>query len=152
MDHKIDENTILLFDEIGATTIDPDSLLEQFDRAVSENDFLNVSKLIKDLGVDPSNNGNSSIEWASYLGNTEVVRVLLEDPRVCKNIYNRDIDPLHCAASQGHIETVILLLKHHRNYELINISPTMANGHIEIAHLIKEYVESRIDEINQKNK
>lgn len=144
MDHKIEENDILLFDEIdGATTIDPDSSLGQFHQAVSENDFLKVSKLMRDSDVDPSDSYNDAIEWASYLGNTETVLVLLEDPRVYENMFHRDHNPLRCASEQGHTETVKLLLTYFCKRDCWNASLIASlNGHIETANLIKEYIKS----------
>ena len=44
-----------------------------------------VKILLKDERVDPSDQNNDAIQWASEKGHLEVVKLLLKDKRIDKN-------------------------------------------------------------------
>lgn len=67
-----------------------------------------AQRLLREPGIDPSQNRNYTIGLATVAGNTEVVKVLLEDRRV--NPADNDNAALRSALRQNQIETVALLL------------------------------------------
>lgn len=67
-----------------------------------------AQRLLREPGIDPSQNRNSTIGLAAVAGNTEVVEVLLNDSRV--NPADNDNAALRSALRQNQIETVALLL------------------------------------------
>jgi hypothetical protein len=67
-----------------------------------------VKRLIK-KGIDPSGDNNSAIRWASYNGHIEVVKLLLQDPRVDPS--DGDNYAIRYASSNGYTEVVKLLLQ-----------------------------------------
>jgi ankyrin repeat protein len=109
------------------------SLEDQFKKAIENNQVWLVQRCI-DNGVDPSVGNNCAIQWASYYGYLEVVKIILNDKRVDPTTnYNYAIQ---WASYNGHIEVVKILLNDHR------VDPTAYNnwaiwwasgrGHLEV--------------------
>jgi ankyrin repeat protein len=44
-----------------------------------------IKFLMEHLGIDPSDDDNYAIRWASLNDHTEIVKLLLKDPRVTLN-------------------------------------------------------------------
>jgi len=70
-----------------------------------------VGGLIKE-GFDPSVRNNHAIGWASGNGRLEVVKLLLQDPRVDPSTY--DNYAIQVASEKGRLEAVKLLLQDER--------------------------------------
>ena len=75
--------------------------------AVRNNDTETVHTLLAS-GVDPSKNHNIALRMAALYGQTEIVKMLLADPRV--DVTDRDNDAIHKAEAAGHWEIVDLLM------------------------------------------
>ena len=91
--------------------------------------------LLQDPGTDPSYNDNVAIRYASSKGLIEVVRSLLQHPRVNPTTY-----AIQEASKNGHIDIVRLLLQDPRVDPSDNnncaIREASKNGHIEIVRLL----------------
>src|SRR3972149_5015286 len=91
--------------------------------------------LLQDPGTDPSYNDNVAIRYASSKGLIEVVRSLLQHPRVNPTTY-----AIQEASKNGHIDIVRLLLQDPRVDPSDNnncaIQVAIKNGHIEIVRLL----------------
>lgn len=60
---------------------------------INDNGHTNVVKLLlKDSRVDPSEDDNYSIEYASYNKHMEIIKLLLQDHRVRKTLTLRQIE------------------------------------------------------------
>ncbi len=112
------------------------------------NKFLELYKVSK---LDMSFDDNESIGWASIKGHTEIVKILLEDPRVDPS--DRNNLAIRLASENGHIEIVKLLLKDPRvdpsdynNYAIIYAS---TKGHAEIVKLL--LADPRVDPSAENN-
>ena len=64
-----------------------------------------ISKILEHPKIDPSVNGNSAIKIAIALGDIELVKLLLEDPRVDKN----SNDVIEFANKKGNEEIIKLI-------------------------------------------
>jgi hypothetical protein len=64
-----------------------------------------ISKVLEHPKIDPSVNGNSAIKIAIALGHTELVKLLLKDPRVDPN----SSDVIEFANKNGNMEIIKLL-------------------------------------------
>ena len=102
-------------------------------------------------GVDPSDNDNYAIREASRNGHTEVVKLLLADPKVDPSASNNDA--IRWASQNGHTEVVKLLLTDHRvdpatwNNEPIRYASQ--NGHAEVVKLL--LADPRVDPSAENN-
>ena len=63
--------------------------------------------LLNDPRVDPAVSNNVVIQYASSIGDVEVVKLLLEDPRV--NPTANDNVAIRFASANGHVDVVNLL-------------------------------------------
>ena len=118
--------------------------MDYFFRACESGEVATVASLL--LSVDPSVDNNHAIKSASLFGQLEVVRLLLEDPRVDPNECHLN-SPLELACDHGHIEIVRLLLTDSR------VDPSVGNnfpiqtashfGYVEIVRLLLE--DSRVN-------
>lgn len=79
----------------------------KFAEAVHNNDIKNVKKYLKI--ADPGANDNYAIRRSSEKGYTEIVRLLIQNPRV--DLGARYESPIRLASKNGHTEVVRLLLK-----------------------------------------
>ena len=126
--------------------IDIDDITE-----VSQYGFLDEVKRLIQQGVDPSDKDNLPIRLASENGYIDVVKMLLQDPRVDPS--GRNNEAIRWSSENGHIEVVRELLKDPRvnpsggsNYAIIWSS---SNGHIEV---VKELLKDpRVDPSDQNN-
>ncbi len=84
-----------------------------------------------EFGIDPSVEDNKAIRWASFQGNTEIVKMLLEDPRVDPSAENNWA--IQSASIHGHTEVVRLLLEDPR------VDPSANNNQAIIIASLKEY-------------
>lgn len=95
--------------------------------------------------VDPSSNNNYAIQWTVMNGHTEVVKLLLEDPRV--NPSAADNYPNIDTITSNHIEAVKLLLQDERVDPSVDdnsaICWTSARGQTEFVKLLLQ--DERID-------
>jgi len=108
---------------------------QEFINAVKSNN-IELVKTFLVQGIDPSVNDNIAIASSAYNGFTEIVELLLRDPRVDPNKHNS----LGLAAQNGHTETVRLLLNDQRNDPSRRgneaIIDAVKNGHIEVVRLL----------------
>lgn len=80
---------------------------------IRRNKSLQFLELLKTTQLDPSFDENLPIRWASGDGYTEIVRILLNDPRVDPSaapMSSPDRSSIRVASEYGHIEIVRLLL------------------------------------------
>lgn len=68
-----------------------------------------IARLLADGRIDPASNQNMVLRCAAEDGQTDVVRLLLADPRVALS-FTKKHDALCEAAEHGHVEVVKLLL------------------------------------------
>jgi ankyrin repeat protein len=108
----------------------------KFEEAVYNNDIESVKKYLKI--IDPSASDNYAIRKASNRGYTEVVKLLLSDPRV--NPSASQNEAIRDASDRGHAETVKLLLTDHRVdpsvYSNWAIRYASERGHTETVKLL----------------
>jgi len=102
----------------------------------------NSGKWLRDLFFDASTDvhapylDNVSLRWASYKGQTEIVRLLLADHRVDPTTQG-DHYPLLTAVYHGHTEIVRLLLADGRSRATLNhLRLAARGGHAEIVRLL----------------
>uniref|UniRef100_A0A6C0JWZ0 Uncharacterized protein n=1 Tax=viral metagenome TaxID=1070528 RepID=A0A6C0JWZ0_9ZZZZ len=108
--------------------------------AVEKGDVATVKQLLP--FVDPSREDNWSIRVASQDGYVEIVRLLLEDPRVNPADYlNWSID---WASRNGHTEVVRLLLEDPRvdptAHDNLILKWARHSGHTEIVNILTEHL------------
>ena len=77
-------------------------------KACREGDIPSIQTLLADPRVDPSDQDNSAIRWASLNGRLEVVRLLLADPRVDPSALGNEA--IKWACKEGNIPIVQALL------------------------------------------
>jgi ankyrin repeat protein len=70
--------------------------------------------LLKDKRVDPSDDSNLAIQWASGKGHMDLVKMLLKYPRVDPSDENNEA--VREAMTNGHIEVMKILLEDQRVY------------------------------------
>ena len=101
-----------------------------------------VVKRLLFLLADPSANGNWAIQLASKHGHLEIVKLLLDDPRVDPS--TSDNLAIRCASHNGHTEVVKLLLEDPRVdpsvYYNQAIRNSRENGHTEVVDLLTEHM------------
>ena len=71
-----------------------------------------VKILLKDERVDPSDQNNDAIQWASNNGYYKIVKLLLKDKRVNPSVHNNFV--IKTASENGCYKVVKLLLKDKR--------------------------------------
>ena len=103
-----------------------------------------VKKMI-DSGQDPSYRNNFAIQWASDNGHTNVVKLLLEDPRVDPSADNNFA--IRWASQNGHTKVVKVLLDDPRVDPSVGNNASIRwasnNGHIEVVRLLLN--DKRVD-------
>ena len=82
-----------------------------FKKAVEDNNTNIVESLIHHQEVNPSDEKNYAIRFASEFGFFEIVKILLNDKRVDPS--ELDNWAIRRASIEEHFEIVILLLNHH---------------------------------------
>ena len=107
---------------------------------------LNTVNVLLERGADPSGkdkNGSTPLHFAARRGNEEIVKVLLEHPKVCVNVIDGSgKTPLHLACSEGHKKICQLLLNYGADIKAITAGKTtplhnaILNGHTEVARMI----------------
>ena len=95
-------------------TIQLPVLTKRFINSFVEGDVLKMKAVLKD-GVDPSIGDNYAIRNASAEGHTEIVRLLLQDPRVDPTA--RDNMALRLAILNNHLD-IVKLLRARRNVSI----------------------------------
>jgi len=73
-----------------------------------------ILKLLIDHNANieiPTDNGNTPIMWASFVGNTDTVKYLLEKNAVVTNLNNEGLSALDLAISRMHYDCALLLYK-----------------------------------------
>ena len=114
--------------------------LGEFLSACVSGDYERVKSLITQ--INPSAEDNAAIGYASHDGHTEIVSLLLADPRV--NPATNNNWPIRCASHNGHTEVVRLLLEDPRvdpsAYGGQAIRWARENGRIEIVNLLTEHL------------
>jgi len=93
---------------------------QHFIDAVLGNDPIAVRSLLKYPQIDPAIYGNSAIMHSSELGQTEIVKILLDDSRVDPSVLDNYC--IEWAAFRGHTDVVRLLLQDPR------VDPTIKNN------------------------
>ena len=85
--------------------------------------YAKIQLLSLKIRVNPAADENNAIRWASQNGHLEVVKILLQDPRVDPGIFQnwllydkigrgaKDNNPIRVASQMGHLEIVKLLMK-----------------------------------------
>jgi len=102
-------------------------------------------KFFKELGLDPSEQNNEAIIWASEYGRVKVVELLLKDKRVDPSA--QDNKAIIWASLRGHVQVVKLLLKDPRvdpsakNNRAIKLAS--GNGHVDVVELLLK--DKRVD-------
>ncbi len=107
---------------------------------------LSTVDLLLERGADPSikgKNGSTPLHFAARRGNEEIVKVLLEHPKVNVNVTDGSgKTPLHIACSEGHRKVCQLLLNYGACIKAVTADKTtplhnaILNGHSEIARMI----------------
>ena len=107
---------------------------------------LTTVNVLLERGADPSvkdKNGSTPLHFAARRGNEEIVKVLLEHPKVCVNVIDGSgKTPLHLACSEGHKKICQLLLNYGADIKAITAGKTtplhnaILNGHTEVARMI----------------
>ena len=109
-----------------------------------------VKKLIEN-GIDPSDNNNYAIKWASKNGHLEIVKLLLQDKRVDPSANNNYA--IKWASKNGHTEVVKLLLEDPRvdpsDYYNYAIRYASDNDHVEVVKLLLQ--DKRVDPSDMDN-
>jgi ankyrin repeat protein len=104
----------------------------EFFLAIKMNNFDKVSELIDQ--VNPANKDNWAIYHSSIRGYTEIVELLLKDPKVYP------CSAISLAAQEGHLEVVKLLINdervHSKDYDILRRAAKNGNFDI-IEYLIK---------------
>ena len=97
-----------------------------------------IKILLQDIKVDPSDQHNIAIIWASIKGLLDVAKLLLQDPRVDPS--DQHNDAIIFASKYGHIKIVKLLLQDPRvdpsDQNNWSIRWASTNGHTEIFKLL----------------
>jgi ankyrin repeat protein len=118
--------------------LDPRLDAELSDEVLADVQRADIMKLLIDRGKDPSVGRQLAIRTASYHGRVDVVRVLLQDPRVIPSTV--DNLPIRVAAQHGNVELVKLLLADPRvDPACKNDTPlneAARNGHAEVVSLL----------------
>ena len=99
--------------------------------------------LLQDNRVNPSDDFNCAIRWASQTGRIEIVKLLLQDNRV--NPADNSNSAIRWASRYGHIKIVKLLLQDNGVNPADNsncaIRWASEKGHIEIVKLLIPYID-----------
>ena len=109
------------------------------------NGLATVNALLKG-GADPSIKGkkeSTPLHFASRRGNHEIVKVLLEHPKVNVDVKDSsEKTPLHLACSEGHAKVCQLLLNYGASIEAVTADQTtplhnaILHGHSQVARMI----------------
>lgn len=114
---------------------------QEFIEAIINDEIEHVRQVIRS-GIDPSINDNFAIKEASESGYTELVRLLLSDPRVDPSAFNDYA--LRRSAENGHAAVVLLLLQDERaDPSAVNdyaIRYAAQNGRTEVVQLLLQDV------------
>jgi len=106
--------------------------------ACLNNEYQLVESLIREEGVDPSEDNNEAIIWASESGHHKTVQVLMGDERV--NPAAKNNLALRLACSFGHTDVVKVLLRDARVdptcLDNKTIKDALTYGHHDIAILL----------------
>jgi ankyrin repeat protein len=125
-----------------------------FLEAVSSNDVETVGYYLDDPDIDPADENNQALRSASEEGHTQMVRLLLTDPRVhpMQEIEslddNDDVeDPLILASQYGHVDIVKVLLADERvdpgEYNNQALQNAIITGFTEVVELLLK--DPRVD-------
>ena len=124
--------------------------IDKFIKACGSGDIDVVREFLQDKNIDPAYNDNAAIQCATKKGHTEIVRLLIADPRVDPSVRGLVFND---ACRRGHFEIVKMLLEDGR------IDPTepwnhplraaCLNGQIEIVRLLM--ADNRVDPSNNSN-
>ena len=113
--------------------------------AVCNGNYLVSKVLLADQRVDPSDNDNEAIIWASSGGHLDIVKLLLADQRVDPS--HNDNEAIRKASANDHLEIVKLLLADSRvdpsDYNNDAIRRSSRNGHLDVAMLL--LADRRVD-------
>lgn len=115
---------------------------EQFKEAIEKNNLTKIQLLLNDNRFDPSAYNNYytlfAIVFASQNGHSDIVKLLLSDPRVDPTDDNNF--SIIMASKNGHREVVKLLLNDNRiipaKYSNYAIQQACQNGHTDIVQLL----------------
>lgn len=85
---------------------------DKFQNAITNKDIINVSQLINEENIDPSENSNWAIQYACENDCYKLVKLLLNDKRV--NPADKDNQAIIWASKYGYVNIVELLLSDKR--------------------------------------
>lgn len=104
-----------------------------------------INSLLKHAIIDPSINNNEAVCLASFYGRSEILELLMSDPRVDPTV--NDNISIACASMNGHPDTIKILLKNskvdptvHNNYAL---RMAIANKHSTVVDLLMKHPRVR---------
>jgi len=124
--------------------------IDKFIKACGSGDIDVVRELLQDENIDPAYNDNAAIQCATEKGHTEIVRLLIADPRVDPSVRGL---VFYDACGRGRFEIVKMLLEDGRidpsepwNHPL---RTACLNGQIEIVRLLM--ADNRVDPSNNSN-
>jgi hypothetical protein len=110
---------------------------ESFEWACKWQRVAAAERWMKEIHLNPAQNGNRPIKLACSTGNTELVQLLLTDERVDPSADNNEAIKL--ASENGHLDVVCFLLNHHtiRNSRCGEYGVHLAskNGHLGIVQV-----------------
>ncbi len=125
-----------------------------FLESIVSNDIKKVGCFLNDPDIDPAAENNQALRCAAEEGHSQIVRLLLTDPRVhpmqeIENPYDNDdvVDPLVLASQYGNIDVVKVLLADVRvnpaEYNNQALQNTIICGFAEIVELLLK--DPRVD-------
>lgn len=152
MKRKLDDSEVDTLAANGQS--EKEAKKKDFLNAVISNDVETVGYYLDDPDIDPADEHNQALRAASEEGHTQMVKLLLTDPRVhpmqeIENLEDNDdvVDPLIVACQHGYIDVVKVLLADPRvdpgEYNNQAIQNAILCGFAEIVALLMQ--DPRVD-------